>query len=225
MRLQTRPVIVEVKRKRGVQDRSRSIWGDVDLSKAVSEVKAEAGKQQNDRSIDSDVAPTDLIEGQQAEGEQSMPDPQEVDSPQVVAETPAIADTPKPKAKPPRVKKEKPASTPKAAKATAKVVVPEPEPAPVRGKRKVYSKAERVKKIAQIKKLIAGGASVKNATSDAAISEQTYYQWLKTKTPAAESDDLKDLLALEEENKALKKRLAEQLRKENAELKRKLGIA
>jgi cell shape-determining protein MreC len=42
--------------------------------------------------------------------------------------------------------------------------------------------------------------------------------------PAEESDDLKDLVALEAENKELKKRLAEHLRKENAELKRKLGI-
>jgi putative transposase len=36
---------------------------------------------------------------------------------------------------------------------------------------------------------------------------------------------LKDLLALEEENKRLKKMLAERLRKENAELKNKLGLA
>jgi putative transposase len=55
------------------------------------------------------------------------------------------------------------------------------------------------------------------------ISEQTYYYWMKA-VPAVESDDLKDLVALEAENKELKKRLAEHLRKENAELKRKLGI-
>jgi putative transposase len=36
---------------------------------------------------------------------------------------------------------------------------------------------------------------------------------------------IKDLLALEEENKRLKKMLAERLRKENAELKNKLGLA
>ena len=58
----------------------------------------------------------------------------------------------------------------------------------------------------------------------AAVSEQTYYQWLKTAAPVAENDDLKDLVALEEENRVLKRRLAEHLRKENAELKRKLGI-
>jgi putative transposase len=35
---------------------------------------------------------------------------------------------------------------------------------------------------------------------------------------------LKDLLALEEENKRLKNLLAERLRKENAELRKKLGL-
>ena len=44
-------------------------------------------------------------------------------------------------------------------------------------------------------------------------------------TPASDSGDLKDLIALEEENQRLKKLLAERLRKENAELKKKLGLA
>ncbi len=225
MRPQTRPVIVEVKRKRGKQDQSRSIWGGVDLSRAVAEVKAEAGEQEDERPVDSGVAPTDVVEVQQAEGEQSMPDPQEVDSTQAATETPAVAEAPKPKAKTPRVKKEKSASKPRAAKAAAKAVAAEPEPAPAGGKRKTYSTAERTKKITQIERLTAGGASIKKATSDAGISEQTYYRWLSATAPAPESDGLKDLVVLEEENKSLKRQLAEKLRKENAELKRKLGIA
>lgn len=96
-------------------------------------------------------------------------------------------------------------------------------PAP-KGKRKTYSEKERAQKLAQIKKQIAGGSSVKNAVTQAAISEQTYYQWLKAAASAVDSNDLKDLLTLEQESKELKKRLAEHLRKENAELKRKLGI-
>lgn len=58
----------------------------------------------------------------------------------------------------------------------------------------------------------------------AGISEQTYYLWKKAAAPAADSDGLKDLVALEEENKRLKSLLADRLRKENAELKKRLGL-
>ncbi|MFU0507363.1 transposase [Pseudaminobacter sp. NGMCC 1.201702] len=58
----------------------------------------------------------------------------------------------------------------------------------------------------------------------AGISEQTYYQWKKSAAPASTNGDLKDLLALEEENVRLKKLLAERLREENAELKKRLGL-
>lgn len=78
--------------------------------------------------------------------------------------------------------------------------------------------------LGQIEKSIRRGESVKSATRQAGISEQTYYQWKKTAVPASESGDLKDLIALEEENKRLKSLLAERLRKENAELKKKLGL-
>lgn len=43
--------------------------------------------------------------------------------------------------------------------------------------------------------------------------------------PSSDSGDLRDLVALEEENKRLKNLLADRLRKENAELKKKLGLA
>lgn len=68
------------------------------------------------------------------------------------------------------------------------------------------------------------GGSLKSAVRQAGISEQTYYQWRKAAEPAAPAGDLKDLLALEEENERLKKLLAERLRKENDELKKKLGL-
>lgn len=222
MKTQTRPVIVEVKRKRGIQDRSRSIWSGVDLSRAAAEIKAEAEEQQNDRPVDSGTSSTDVVEEREPKQEQYMADSQEADSAQIDVQNTANAEAPKTKT--PRVKKAKAAIKSRAAKSASKAVAVEPEPAPVRGKRKTYSETERAQKVAQIKKLIAGGASVKSAVAEAAISEQTYYHWLKAAAPIAESDDLKDLVALEEENKALKKRLAEHLRKENAELKRKLGI-
>lgn len=47
---------------------------------------------------------------------------------------------------------------------------------------------------------------------------------VKTVSPAA-IEDLADLLKLEEENQKLRKQLAEKLRSENADLKKRLGIA
>lgn len=223
MKAQTRPVIVEVKRKRGLQERARSIWGGVDLSRAVAEVEAEAEERHNMPAVDSVTSSTDVVEEQTPEGEQSMANAPEAESTQVDVQTPAAVEAPpKSRAKTPRVKKAKPESPKRAAKVVAESA--EPAPVAVRTKRKIYSEKERAQKVAQIKKLISGGASVKSAVTEAKISEQTYYQWVKAAPAVEESDDLKDLVTLEEENKALKKRLAEQLRKENAELKRKLGI-
>lgn len=79
-------------------------------------------------------------------------------------------------------------------------------------------------KLGQIEKSITGGESIKSATKQAGISEQTYYQWKKAAASVPESGELKDLIALEEENSRLKKLLAERLRKENAELKKRLGL-
>ncbi|EHK54688.1 transcriptional regulator [Mesorhizobium alhagi CCNWXJ12-2] len=90
--------------------------------------------------------------------------------------------------------------------------------------RKIYSEKERAQKLAQIEKSIHGGATLKSAVKQAGISGQTHYHWKKAAAPSSDGDDLKDLVALEEENKRLKSLLAERLRKENAELKRKLGL-
>jgi putative transposase len=43
--------------------------------------------------------------------------------------------------------------------------------------------------------------------------------------PASNNDDFSDLMKLEEENQQLRKALAEKLRIENADLKKKLGMA
>lgn len=47
----------------------------------------------------------------------------------------------------------------------------------------------------------------------------------KTVVSVPTGGELKDLVALEAENERLKKLLAERLRKENAELKKKFGLA
>ncbi|ARM91110.1 transcriptional regulator SyrB protein (plasmid) [Rhizobium sp. CIAT894] len=44
-------------------------------------------------------------------------------------------------------------------------------------------------------------------------------------TPAPALDELEDLIQLEEENKRLRKLLAEKLRQENAELRKRLGLS
>ncbi|RFC64817.1 transcriptional regulator [Mesorhizobium denitrificans] len=151
-----------------------------------------------------------------------MANPQEAGLAKVDVQTPVAVEAPKSRAKTPRVKKAKPEPVKRTPKAVSKAVESEPVVAP--GKRRTYSGKERAEKIAQIRKLIAGGSSVRSAVAEVKISEQTYYHWVKAAPPGEESDDLKDLVALEAENKELKKRLAEHLRKENAELKRKLGI-
>lgn len=98
-------------------------------------------------------------------------------------------------------------------------------PEPVKARRKTYSDMERTQKLREIGAAIGSGKSSKDAVAKAGISEQTYYLWKKSATSITESGDLKDLVALEEENERLKKLLAERLRRENADLKRKLGLA
>jgi putative transposase len=91
--------------------------------------------------------------------------------------------------------------------------------------RKTYSETERAQKLGEIEKQIGRGESVKAAVQKAGISEQTYSRWKKAPGHIAQTGELKDLVKLEEENARLKKLLADRLRKENAELRKKLGLA
>jgi putative transposase len=105
---------------------------------------------------------------------------------------------------------------------------PSSEAAPsltVRTVRKIYSEKERAQKLGEIEKQTGRGDSIKDAIKKAGISEQTYYQWKKAAGQASQSDELKDLVKLEEENARLKKLLADRLRKENADLRKKLGLS
>jgi putative transposase len=91
--------------------------------------------------------------------------------------------------------------------------------------RKTYSEKERVQKLGEIENRIGRGESVKAAVQKAGISEQTYSRWKKAAAQPTQSDELKDLVKLEEENTRLKTLLADRLRKENADLRKKLGLA
>jgi type IV secretory pathway VirB10-like protein len=222
MRRQTRPFIVELKRRRGGARKGQSIWGNLDMAAVAAETTLEF---EQDRStsqpfIDSDAPSIDVAGNDNPPLEHNMPDPQETETAE------AVAEAPEPKKKAPRPKKAKPALRQRIAKDAVKPASKseDTQPAPPRAKRKTYSEKERAEKLAQIEKAIGRGVSIKSAVGEAGISEQTYYQWKKASGTAAPADDLRDLLVLEEENKRLKKQLAERLRKENAELRKKLGL-
>ncbi|QKC73378.1 transposase [Mesorhizobium loti] len=224
MRRQTRPFTVEVKQKRNYQKRGRSIWSDVDLSVAIADTTRELKEMDlNGRLIDSNVIALDAEHGLKPRAENLMANPPDAESVETATEPAPRGTETKKKSSPSREAKAAPgrkngantASPAKEATATA---------AAVRSPRKVYSGKERAQKLAQIETSISGSATLKSAVKQAGISEQTYYHWKKAAAPTSDGDDLKDLLALEQENKRLKSLLAERLRRENAELKTKLGL-
>jgi hypothetical protein len=227
MKRQTRPFIVEVKQKRGNPKQTRSIWGDLDLSVVIDETTREAEKMNLPKRplVDSRAAPIDVDDGIKSQPEHLMADPQEAEPEQIVVGTSTIAEAPEVKKKAPRPKTAK-APPERSARETTSSAIAANSSATVRKPRKIHSATERTQKLGQIEKSIGRGESVKVAANQAGISEQTYYQWKKSAAPApvSESGDLKDLIALEEENAHLKKLLAQHLRKENAELKKKLGL-
>jgi putative transposase len=93
---------------------------------------------------------------------------------------------------------------------------------------------EKRDKIKQVEAAVAGGATLKDAVNAASISDQTYYTWKKAvavtiaeapASTAAFDDELAEFTRLEEENRRLRKLLAEKLRAENAALRKRLGIS
>ncbi|MEI5682515.1 transposase [Mesorhizobium sp. CCNWLW179-1] len=143
----------------------------------------------------------------------------------VAPEKPKTAEK-SPKVRKPKTRVTGPARTkadkPKKVLASAATIV---VPAISKTVRKNHSEQEKAQKLSAIQKLVSAGESVKGAAKKAGISEQTYYQWKKPSVKNTQSDQLKDLVKLETENAHLKKLLAERLRKENVELKKKLGIS
>ncbi|WP_245467241.1 MULTISPECIES: transposase [unclassified Mesorhizobium] len=226
MRRQTRPFTVEIRQKRSSQKRGRSIWSDVDLSAAMAETTRELEEMEfpNRRLVDSSAVALDAEPMPKPRAEHLMANPLDAESVITATEPAAKGETPGKKVAA-RLRKAKAESRQPAGKNAANTA-PQAEEAPAVAvrTRKIYSAKERPQMLAQIEKSISGGATHKAAVKQAGISEQTYYQWKKAAQPASDGDNLKDLVALEEENKRLKSLLAERLRKENAELKRKLGL-
>ncbi|RWD49603.1 MAG: transposase [Mesorhizobium sp.] len=226
MRRQSRPFIVEGKQKRSPQKPSRSIWGDFDLSAAMAEATREVEEIElpNRQRVDSNSLSHDAEPLNQSTSEHPMADPERAESLEAAAEGAVKADTPETTKKTRRPRKAKAEATPPSRTNVGKAASEGNGAATSRGPRKVYSERERGQKLAQIERSAKGGATLKSSVKQAGISEQTYYAWKKASGPASTSDDLKDLIALEEENKRLKSMLAERLRNENAELKKRLGL-
>ncbi len=226
MKRQARPFTIEIKQKRGRSGQNRSIWGDLDLGSIAAGMTKEVGAVELPklRRIDSDVTAVDAEDRKMKRAEHTMADLKDVESMQVPADAADTGDTAQVTKKSLRPKKPKAQAKQIARKATSEAAVPSANVPAMRSPRKVHSTTERAQKLGLIEKSIKAGESIKSATRQAGISEQTFYQWKKAVRPAEEGNDLKDLLALEEENERLKKLLAERLRKENAELKRKLGL-
>jgi putative transposase len=102
-------------------------------------------------------------------------------------------------------------------------------------KRRAYTEQEKSEKLREIATRVSDGSTLKDAIKSAGISEQTYYHWRGAAKPAEQKDttgtkplpagdELADLVQLEEENQRLRKLLAEKLRAENAELRKRLGL-
>lgn len=227
MRRQTCPVIAEVKHRRAPA-KKQSIWGSVNIAAVAAETMRDL--EHNDPTssslIDSSAPSIDVASDDNPPVEHNMPDPQEAETVEAVAEAPAAVKAPESKKRAPRPKKAKAAPKLRIAKEAAKrtTKAADAQPGPARAKRKSYSEKERSQILAKIEKAIGRGGSSKAAVVEAGISEQTYYQRKKAAETAVAPTDLNDLLALEEENKQRKKQLAERLQKENVELRKKLGL-
>ncbi|WEJ08678.1 transposase [Sinorhizobium prairiense] len=140
----------------------------------------------------------------------------------------AVAET-NAEVKAPTGKKQK---SPKSQKTAAEPVRAQSKAPAAKARR--YGEQEKTEKLKLIEtQVTAGKSTLKDAIKSAGISEQTYYQWKRTAKPAeqkpekavlAGDDELADFVRLEEENERLRKLLAEKLRAENADLRKRLGL-
>ncbi len=112
---------------------------------------------------------------------------------------------------------------------------PRVSPKPPAGKSKRHSNEQKLVLVKQIEERLAEkSVTLKQALSDVGISDQTYYVWkrslsaapvVSSESPSTSDDEFAEFNALEEENRRLRKLLAEKLRSENADLRKRLGMA
>jgi len=99
----------------------------------------------------------------------------------------------------------------------------------VRFKSRGFTEQEKLERVRDIDEQVAGGNTLKSAVEKSGISDQTYYQWKKALVAApqsaiSEDGEFAEFIQLDEENRRLRKLLAEKLRTENAEFRRRLGL-
>lgn len=100
------------------------------------------------------------------------------------------------------------------------------------GRSRRYTLSEKTDLLTMIGVKLSGGSTLRAATKTAGITEQSYYQWKRSakaqgvldNQSSDPSDSLSDLIDLEAENQRLRALLADKLRHENADLKKRLGI-
>lgn len=150
-----------------------------------------------------------------------MPDQETVDVITPVVEAVIVAPKKRKPPENPQVKAKKVRPTPPAKEATA-------AEGPAKARR--YSQTERSQKVEAIDADIAKGATLRAAVKHAGVSEQTYYQWKRIAKMPQEANQISheigfaDLVELEAENQRLRRQLAEKLRTENEELRKRLGL-
>lgn len=88
---------------------------------------------------------------------------------------------------------------------------------------------EKRERVRDIDEQVAGGSTLRSAVENVGISDQTYYLWKKALAAAPrlatlQGDEYGEFIQLDEENRRLRKLLAEKLRAENADLRRRLGL-
>jgi len=111
-------------------------------------------------------------------------------------------------------------------------------PVVARPKTRGLTDQEKQDRVSQIEKDVADGTTLKDAVKSVGISDQTYYQWKKAVAkpavsppapkasvkPVSADDEIAEFIALEEENRRLRKLVSEKLRAENADLRKRLGM-
>lgn len=88
---------------------------------------------------------------------------------------------------------------------------------------------EKRELVRDIDEQVAGGSTLRSAVGNVGISDQNYYLWKKALAAAPRFATLQvaeygEFIQLDEENRRLRKLLAEKLRAENADLRRRLGL-
>lgn len=220
MKKTQRSFAVEYKGRRKPDPKSNSIWGGIDLKSVARDVEEEAvpyapGNQSDGRSAGDVLASkAEAVEPfltepvrQHTTGatneETTMADESET---MTTVDAPAVVDTPTPAKKQRRPRAKKVAAEAASAGTASETAVVSNDTA---GKQKRGRKAKVVEAVVPAKP-----KPVKRIPKPV------------KKTPAVSkaTDDISDLLQLEEENQKLRKLLAEKLRTENADLRKRLKL-